>query len=564
MAPVWIARFGFAATSRFLLHWLAALAGSLLLMSPVMAQQRGNHLVTAQWLQKHLGDADVVLLDASLTQMFRKEHIPGAVSVDVFSLGPNELTTPQIEERIRSWGVSAGRKVVVYDNGGTYMATRIFHELYYNGFPAADLFVLDGGLAKWKEIGGAVTKEPTPAPAKGTFRIGKLRDDARVRLPQFLAASGDPANHALVEALEPEYYFGGNKFFDRAGHVPNAILWNTEDFFNADKTFKSPAEITRMLDYLGIRRDQHVHSYCGGGIAATVPWFALKLIADYPKVSVYRESQREWLRDERQLPLWTYGAPFLARDPAWLNGWSGPMTRLYGVSNLSLIDVRSAEAYGLGHIPYALSVPAGLFRTHLDSPDQLAAALGAAGVNPAEEAVIVAEKGVNENSALAFVLMERLGHRKVSILLDSVDDWGLRGYPLTKEPTRVGARKSPQEAVVPPATYRASVRANVMVRDAAGASAQGEGRFPKVFLASGKQPLAKAPEGKVVHVPYTQLLNADGTPKPAKDLWTVLSKAGVPRYAEIVCIADDPGEAAVAYFILRLMGYPDVKVLLTT
>ena len=46
-----------------------------------------------------------------------------------------------------------------------------------------------------------------------------------------------------------------------------------------------------------------------------------------------------------------------------------------------------------------------------------------------------------------------------------------------------------------------------------------------------------------------------------KELWSLLSKAGVPRYAEIVCIADRPGEAAAMYYLLRLMGYPDVKVL---
>jgi 3-mercaptopyruvate sulfurtransferase SseA len=64
----------------------------------------------------------------------------------------------------------------------------------------------------------------------------------------------------------------------------------------------------------------------------------------------------------------------------------------------------------------------------------------------------------------------------------------------------------------------------------------------------------------VVQVPYTDLLNADGTPKPAKDIWNTLSKAGVSRYAELVCFSDDPGEAAANYFILKLMGFPDVKV----
>ena len=57
-------------------------------------------------------------------------------------------------------------------------------------------------------------------------------------------------------------------------------------------------------------------------------------------------------------------------------------------------------------------------------------------------------------------------------------------------------------------------------------------------------------------------MNADGTPKAAKDLSRVLTTAGVPRYAELVCVSDDPGEAAVNYFLLKLMGYPDVKVLI--
>jgi 3-mercaptopyruvate sulfurtransferase SseA len=88
-----------------------------------------------------------------------------------------------------------------------------------------------------------------------------------------------------------------------------------------------------------------------------------------------------------------------------------------------------------------------------------------------------------------------------------------------------------------------------------------QGLYPKVFVASGEKVPAKAQDGTVVHVPYTDLLNADGTPKAAKDIWNILAKAGVPRYAELVCYSDDPGDAAANYFIFRLMGYPDVKVL---
>ena len=88
-----------------------------------------------------------------------------------------------------------------------------------------------------------------------------------------------------------------------------------------------------------------------------------------------------------------------------------------------------------------------------------------------------------------------------------------------------------------------------------------QGLYPKVFIASGKNVPAKTPDGKVVHVPYTDLLKADGKPKAAKDIWNILVKAGVPRYAELVSFSDDPGEAAANYYILKLMGYPDVKVL---
>jgi 3-mercaptopyruvate sulfurtransferase SseA len=88
-----------------------------------------------------------------------------------------------------------------------------------------------------------------------------------------------------------------------------------------------------------------------------------------------------------------------------------------------------------------------------------------------------------------------------------------------------------------------------------------QGLYPKVYIASGKSLPAKVPDGKVIHVPYTDLVDAKGAPKAAKDIWVTLVKAGVPRYAEIVSISDDPGEAAANYFILKLMGYPDVKVL---
>jgi 3-mercaptopyruvate sulfurtransferase SseA len=532
------------------------LAACLFVAAPASAAGRlPGPLVTAAWLKENLARADLVVIDASPTQAHKVRHIPGAASADLFAYGPREPTVAEMERRLQSWGVSPDKAIVVYDQGGSFLATRIFFDLVYNGVPAHDVAVLDGGLAKWIETGGSVTAETT-APKNGTYRVARTVEEVRVRLPEFLVASGNPKDHALVEALEPAYHFGSSKFFDRGGHVPNALMWPTEDFFNADKTFKSPDELRRMAAYLGVRPEQQIHTYCGGGVAATVPFFALKYLLDYPKVRLYKESQLEWLRDDRGLPFWTYADPTLKREAGWLNGWGSSMARMFGIAHVSVVDVRSTEAYRQGHVPFALSLPADLFRTHLANPGKLAAALGAAGVHPEHEAVIVSEGGLTPSAALAFALLEKVGQKKVSILMESADDWGLAGYPLTKEPTTVGARKSPKDMAVPAADYTAKSRTGVLV----GASAVGKGLYPTVVIASGKSPPAGAETHKVVHLPYTELLNGDGTPKPAKDLWNLLVKAGVPRYAEIVCVADDPAEAAVNYYLLKLMGFPDVKV----
>ena len=537
---------------------MALVAGCLSMIPavPVLAAGKAP-IVSVQWLEQNLKGNEVLLLDAMPAPAHAKGHIPGAVNVDVFSFGGRDLGPAEMEKLFQSWGVSADRKVVIYDQGGTYFATSLFFDLYYHGFPADRLLVLDGGLAKWKASGGATTTEATPAPKAGTFRVAKVREDVRVRLPEFLVASGDPRGHALVEALEPGQHFGADKFFDRAGHIPNAIMAPGADFYNADKTFKSPEEIGRMLAYLGVKPEQQVYTHCGGGIAASVPFFAAKFMLGYPSVKLYKESQLEWLRDDRGLPFWTYDAPNMTREKGWLAGWNAQMLRMFGVSKVSVVDIRPAETFRQSHVPFAINVPAAVFRSHLANPSKLAEILGASGVDVATEAVIISDKGLNPDSALAYLLLEKLGQKRVSVLADSVDDWAFAGLPLDKTTDTPDPKKAMLARFTAPRPYPVALRTGIVGPDPAAA-----GIYPKVYVAAGKSLPARAPDGKVIHLPYTDLVNADGSPKPAKDLWAILVKAGVPRYAELVSVSDDPGEAAANYFILKLMGYPDVKVLL--
>ena len=537
---------------------LFLIASCVVWAQPLMAAEgiKGN-LVSVSWLQQNLNNEDILMVDASPAQLHKAQHIPGAINVDLFSYGGQELPVSEMEQRFQSFGISRGKKIVIYDQGGSYLATKVFYDLYYYGFPARDLYVLDGGMSKWRAAGGSVTKDPTPAPQKGSFRITTLNEHARVKLPEFLTASGDPKNNALVEALDASWHFGEAAFFDRPGHIPNGIMLPSDDFFNADKTFKSADEIRRMLSYLGIKPEQQVYTYCGGGIAASVPFFALRFILDYPQVKLYQESELGWLQDERVLPYWTYDAPLLIRETDWLKTWGGKMFRMYGVSQVSMIDVRPADVFKQGHMPYALNIPAEVFKSHLKNPEKLAEVLGQAGVNASHEAVVISDAGLNSNSALAFFMLENLGQKRVSVFMDSIDKWLERGLELTKEATAVGPKKGPGDLSIPTTTYPTNSRKNTLIADPKIT----QGLYPKIFIASGKNVPAKTPDGKVVHVPYTDLLNADGKPKAAKDIWNILVKAGVPRYAELVSFSDDPGEAAANYYILKLMGYPDVKVL---
>jgi len=549
-----------SAMSNIFGHCILLAAAFCLLITPLLIAQDGieGNLIKVKWLEKNLKNADVVILDASPTQMYAVQHIPGAINVDLMTYGVKEVPLSEIENRYQSWGISPGKKIIIYDQGGSIMATRLLFDLYYHGFPTSDLLILDGGLFKWQEEKLPVTTEVPSLPEKGSFQIKKFNEDARVKLPEFLTATGDKKNYALLEALEANWHFGELQFFDRPGHIPNGIMLPSDEFYNPDKTFKSVEEIEKMLNYLGVKSEQQIYTYCGGGIAASVPFFTLKFILNFPKVKLYSESEMGWLKDERELPYWTYDAPFLMRETNWLKTWGGKIMRVYGVSQVSIVDVRTSEEFSEGHLPFALNIPTDLFKSNITNPGRLSEILGRSGINASDEAVVISGSGLTKESALAFVMLEKVGQKKVSIFMDSKDKWAELGFTVIKDTASGDLKKVGNDLSITPTTYPVNLHKDVMIEDANTT----KGLYPKIFIASGKDIPAITQDGKIVHVQYTELLNEDGAPKAAKDIWNILDKAGLPRYAELVCFSDDPGEAAVNYFILKLMGYPDIRVLM--
>ena len=561
----------------------AALVAVIAIVPPSLAsaQNAPQSLISVEELQAQLGQDNLVLLDASPTPFYVAKHIPGAVSVsftqaqsrsqgvnlsygggidlmtDIDAAFPfQDLPAPQMEKLFQDWGVNKKSQVVIYDQGGAMHATRLFFSFVYHGFPADRVRILNGGLSQWQAKNLPVNQEVAQAAKRGDFKVGALKSEIKTSVPEVLAASGDP-DSALVEALSADWHFGEALNYSRRGHIPYAIMIPAADFYNADKTFKSPEEIKRMLDHFGIRPDQTIYTHCGGGIAGSVAFFGIKYLAKHQKVKHFTESQLGWLDDSRELPFWTYDAPYLLRDANWLQWWGGQRTRSLGVTQVSVVDVRSAEQYAEAHTPFALNVPAAEFKKNLKQPAALAKTLGAAGVNPKHEAVVISGEGISKDAALVFVALESLGQKKVSILTDSHDQWAASGFQLRDKPTVVAQKQLPFDLAVPPVEYSAKPRDGILVTD----PAYSQGVYPKVYVASGKTLPSVKLAGKVVHVPYTELLTDDGKPKEAAAIWNTLAKAGVPRLAELITVSDDAGEAASNYVVLKLMGFPNVKTL---
>jgi thiosulfate/3-mercaptopyruvate sulfurtransferase len=279
-------------------------------------------LVTTDWLAGHLQDEDVRVVDirgyvkktdlgggrqeaeyVGARDEYDEAHVPGAVYVDWTSdiTDPDDPVPAQIAppnrfaEVMGSLGIGDGTYVVVYDHAGGQFATRLWWALTYYGHDA--VCVLDGGWAKWTaEDRPTTTGVPKPEPAVFTPRPrGGWRKDAE----DLLAATEDAF---VLDAREEGQYTGAVvRGQGRGGRVPGAAHLHSDSLFDPESgTFLSDEDLARRLVEAGVSedRDKPVVAYCNGGVAATVPLFALHRLG-YKKLAVYDGSWNEWcLRED--------------------------------------------------------------------------------------------------------------------------------------------------------------------------------------------------------------------------------------------------------------------------
>jgi thiosulfate/3-mercaptopyruvate sulfurtransferase len=266
-------------------------------------------LVSVEWLQDHLRDPDVrvidfrwYLLDRNGRDEYLRGHIPGAVFVDLASVtgapsktnrGRHPLPANwQLQDEMQKAGVGEATKVVVYDDAGGSVASRLWFLLGWFGHGAQA--VLDGGLQAWM---GPIATGIGPPVQRGAFRS---KPPDRTRILEFEAVQqleGVP----LLDARAGDRYRGEREPIDpKAGHIPGALSAPWNDNLGPDERFKSPAELRARFAELGA--DNGAVMYCGSGVNATHGLLAME-IAGLSGGRLYAGSWSDW--SNRDAPVAT-------------------------------------------------------------------------------------------------------------------------------------------------------------------------------------------------------------------------------------------------------------------
>ena len=236
------------------------------------------------------------LTEGAQPDLYASGHIPGAVFIDLERdlaappgpRGRHPLPTPEdFGATMRAAGVSAGTRVVAYDDANGLAAARAWWLLRYFGHDGAA--VLDGGLTAWIDAGGQLAEGDETPEHEGTFQarpgaMPVLDADAAARL-----ATGG----VLLDARAPERYRGETEPMDRvAGHIPGARNWPMARTLDANGRLRPRAELTQDFAELA---DTEVGAYCGSGITATHTVLALELAGI--DAALYPGSWSEWVAD---------------------------------------------------------------------------------------------------------------------------------------------------------------------------------------------------------------------------------------------------------------------------
>jgi thiosulfate/3-mercaptopyruvate sulfurtransferase len=281
-----------------------------------------QHLAETAWLQDHLDDPDLRVLDCTVflrpveggvrpesgRAQWEQAHIPGAGFADLIGdLSDKDTHLPimmppaaQFADAMERYGVGDDSRVVLYDAATNVWAARVWWMLRAFGFERAA--VLNGGWKKW-----TLEKRPTSSgvePSRPRARFTARPQAALIADWKEVRAALDDPGVRLVNALSADEHSGKVTRVARPGHIPGSVNVPAGSLVDpATNAYRDPAELRAIFERAGLPGSGRVIAYCGGGIAACGDALALTLLGA-KDVAVYDGSLVDW-SSRAELPMET-------------------------------------------------------------------------------------------------------------------------------------------------------------------------------------------------------------------------------------------------------------------
>lgn len=279
------------------------LSAMVLFVMASVARAAPGFLVDAEWLEQHLHDPKLVVLEVRYHphRYYTVGHIPGAVQVQRFKdLGDNHgvptMRFPKREafqETLRSWGVDNDSTLVIYDDSVTALTSRLYFLLDLYGYDMRRVKILEGGTIGWTAF-NELSKDPVRR-RRGNVTL----KDANKRLfiewtdvYSDVVARRDPGI-VLLDSRPQDMYIGkAMQHAVRAGHIPGAISVVSLDGVDGQShNWRSPEELAEL--YRELPKEKTIYAYCHDGFRSSLAYMQLKSLG-YKDVRVYNGGWGDW------------------------------------------------------------------------------------------------------------------------------------------------------------------------------------------------------------------------------------------------------------------------------
>lgn len=254
----------------------------------------GEVLVNAKDFTKAIkADKSIVVIDANTAANYAKSHVMGAVNIphkELYQAGDIEgLIKPAAElaAYFGEKGVSNTSNIIIYDDGSSKYASRVYWVLKYLG--AEKVSILHKDMDAWRAARVPLTRNKSTAKA-ATF-TAKVNNAVLASEADVKSCSGACV---LVDSRKPAEFNGTSEKPESVGHIKGAINVNYEEFVDDKGAFKPADQIKAIAEKNGLTADKNIILYCVTSVRAAVSYVALHEILGYTNVKVYDGAYNEW------------------------------------------------------------------------------------------------------------------------------------------------------------------------------------------------------------------------------------------------------------------------------